>query len=80
MDYFKPPLEEGKWYMELDKKQTELYRGRLWFEVKKEIYETNKDYRWFDKDEFLSSYDDIHYLIRESKPLKHIFTSALKND
>lgn len=80
MNYYEPPVEGAQWYLKLDKELTDLYRGKLWFEIKKEIYERENAYNWLDKDEFLSNFNDSHYIIRSSKPVIHVFTSSLKND
>lgn len=78
MSYYEPPIEEAEWYLEIDKDLTSLYRGKEWFEIKREIYEKNSKFNWFDKNEFLDNYDNADYIIENSKPLIHIFTSALK--
>lgn len=78
MDYYEPPIEEAEWYLELDRDLTKLYRGKQWHEIKKEIYENEEKYNWFDKNEFLGNYDDMNYIAENSRPLIHVFTSALK--
>lgn len=78
MNYYKPPIEEANWYLELDRDLTKLYRGKKWHEIKKEIYENEEKNNWFDKNEFLGNYDDMNYTAENLKPLMHVFTSALK--
>lgn len=78
MYYYESPIKEAEWYLKLDKDLTDLYRGKDWFEIKKEIYEKDSIFNWYDKNEFLDNYDNADYIIENSKPLIHIFTSALK--
>lgn len=78
MYYYEPPIKESEWYLELDKDLTHSYRGKDWFEIKKEIYEKKSKFNWFDKNEFFDNYDNADYIIENSKPLIHVFTSALK--
>lgn len=72
LDYYEPPVKEAEWYLELNKELTKLYRGKEWHEIKKEIYEKEIKYNWFDKDEFLNNYNDVKYITDNSKPLMYL--------
>lgn len=74
------PLLDSEWYLELEEELTSLYRGKQWYEVKKAVYEEETQYCWYDKEEFLDNYDDPKYIVENSAPLIHIFTSALKDE
>lgn len=79
MYYFQVSLDDCEWYIKLDENLTHQYRGKLWFNVKKEIYEDDSIYNWFDKEDFLNNFNDPNYIMEESKPLIHVFTSALND-
>lgn len=78
--HYKPLLDEAEWYLELEEDLTSIYRGKQWYEVKKAIYEEETRYCWYDKEEFLNNYDDPEYIVENTVPLIHVFTSALKNE
>ena len=64
-------------YIELDIELTNKYRGYDWHQAKKELY-LRKDYPWFDKERFLANYNDKDYIIENTKPLIHTWTSCLE--
>ena len=63
-------------YLKIDIDLTNSYRGYYWYQVKKELYLRN-NYPWFDKETFLANYDNHEYLVENTKPSIHVWTSCL---